>query len=257
MKKFKKLIPALCMLLISAVLMGTSTYAWFSMNKKVTVDGMEVSAKTNSRYLLIGTENNAQTIIKDNLTTVSPTIAAGYTTTVYPCAFTTTAIAKTGVDQTGNWVEANSWYTANSKDNDKSNENVENYSPFTIDGTQEKEYMAKYESYLLLSKASENLTGGTLTVTLHKDAVSEQQNNAAVSVYVVVDGYTLSNNGIIKNADGTVSVSNFSLTSVTPVKVTIYVFIDGTDEIVTSKNVNGGMLLVGNIDVQFDIESND
>ena len=53
MKKFKKLIPALCMLLISAVLMGTSTYAWFSMNTKVTATGMEVKAKSDNVFLQI------------------------------------------------------------------------------------------------------------------------------------------------------------------------------------------------------------
>lgn len=30
---FKKLIPSMAMLLISAMLLGTSTFAWFSMNK--------------------------------------------------------------------------------------------------------------------------------------------------------------------------------------------------------------------------------
>ena len=57
MKKFKKLIPALCMLLVSAVLVGTSTYAWFSMNDKVTVTGLEVKAKTDQVYLLISKDN--------------------------------------------------------------------------------------------------------------------------------------------------------------------------------------------------------
>lgn len=40
MKKFSKLIPAFCMLLISAMLMGTSTFAWFSMNTQVTATGI-------------------------------------------------------------------------------------------------------------------------------------------------------------------------------------------------------------------------
>ena len=40
----KKLIPAICMLLISACMFGTSTFAWFSMNNTVTVSGMEVTA---------------------------------------------------------------------------------------------------------------------------------------------------------------------------------------------------------------------
>ena len=52
MKKFKKLIPALCMLLVSAVMLGSTTFAWFSMNTKVTASNMEVKA-TASRNLLI------------------------------------------------------------------------------------------------------------------------------------------------------------------------------------------------------------
>ena len=40
----KKLIPAMCLLLVSAVLMGTSTFAWFTMNTTVTASGMQVNA---------------------------------------------------------------------------------------------------------------------------------------------------------------------------------------------------------------------
>ena len=40
----KKLIPALCMLLVAACLMGTSTYAWFAANINVTASGMQVKA---------------------------------------------------------------------------------------------------------------------------------------------------------------------------------------------------------------------
>ena len=52
MKKFKKLIPALALLLVSAVLMSTASYAWFSMNNKVTVTGMEVKTKVSSNMLI-------------------------------------------------------------------------------------------------------------------------------------------------------------------------------------------------------------
>ncbi len=53
MTKFKKIIPALCMLLISAVLMGTSTYAWFSMNTQVSATGMKVTANSTNLFLQI------------------------------------------------------------------------------------------------------------------------------------------------------------------------------------------------------------
>lgn len=52
MKKFKKLIPALCMLLISAVMLGSSTFAWFSMNKTVTASGMQVKAQAEGSIVI-------------------------------------------------------------------------------------------------------------------------------------------------------------------------------------------------------------
>ncbi|MBP5209532.1 MAG: hypothetical protein J6125_01595, partial [Clostridia bacterium] len=48
----KKLIPALCLLLISAAMLGTSTFAWFSMNTTVSATNMTVKA-TASKNLLI------------------------------------------------------------------------------------------------------------------------------------------------------------------------------------------------------------
>lgn len=48
----KKLIPALCLLLISAMLMGTSTYAWFTMNKTVTATGMKVQARAEGGIVI-------------------------------------------------------------------------------------------------------------------------------------------------------------------------------------------------------------
>lgn len=48
----KKIIPSICMLLVTAVLMGTSTYAWFSMNREVKATGMQVSAVTSSNLII-------------------------------------------------------------------------------------------------------------------------------------------------------------------------------------------------------------
>lgn len=59
----KKLIPAICMTLIAAVMLASSTFAWFSMNREVSADGMQVTANSNSVYLLISsTKTTAETI---------------------------------------------------------------------------------------------------------------------------------------------------------------------------------------------------
>lgn len=52
----KKLLPAISLLLISAVLLSTASYAWFSMNTTVTATGMQVTANAPTS-LLISTTN--------------------------------------------------------------------------------------------------------------------------------------------------------------------------------------------------------
>ena len=59
MKKFKKLIPALCMLLVSAVMLGSTTFAWFSMNRTVTATGMEIKAEVSTQLLIKGSAATA------------------------------------------------------------------------------------------------------------------------------------------------------------------------------------------------------
>ena len=53
MKKFKKLIPALCMLLVSAVMLGSTTFAWFSMNSTVTATGMSIQANVPTNLYIL------------------------------------------------------------------------------------------------------------------------------------------------------------------------------------------------------------
>jgi hypothetical protein len=48
----KKLIPAVGMLAVSASMLATSTYAWFTMNKEVRVTGMEVKTQVGDSLLI-------------------------------------------------------------------------------------------------------------------------------------------------------------------------------------------------------------
>ncbi|MBO4934899.1 MAG: hypothetical protein J5441_07030 [Clostridia bacterium] len=100
--KFKRLIPALAMLLVSAILLGTSTFAWFSMNNQVTATGMKVQAVAEGgieiRYnvLATGTDDN---------TAYSYTDDAGMTTAT---ALRPTSTAATGTASaiTSKWLHA-------------------------------------------------------------------------------------------------------------------------------------------------------
>ncbi|MBO7519656.1 MAG: hypothetical protein J6T73_02660, partial [Clostridia bacterium] len=90
----KKLIPALAMLLVSAILLGTSTYAWFSMNTVVSATNMQVKAIADQGILI----NEVATAADTNWDEA----ATANQTTALPLRATSTANTVT-------------WYTANSK----------------------------------------------------------------------------------------------------------------------------------------------
>ena len=55
----KKLIPAAGMLALSASMLATSTYAWFTMNKTVEVTGMELKTKVGANLLISSNNDEA------------------------------------------------------------------------------------------------------------------------------------------------------------------------------------------------------
>lgn len=55
----KRIAGAAAMLLLSATMLGTSTYAWFTMSREVTVNGMEVRTKVSSNLLICDTNVEA------------------------------------------------------------------------------------------------------------------------------------------------------------------------------------------------------
>jgi len=52
MKKMRKIIPALAMLLVSAIMMSTASFAWFTMNDEVTATGMQIQAKSTGSLVI-------------------------------------------------------------------------------------------------------------------------------------------------------------------------------------------------------------
>lgn len=57
MKVFRKLIPSFIMLLISAIMLSTASYAWFSMNTAVTATNMSVKATTGPSLVISASTN--------------------------------------------------------------------------------------------------------------------------------------------------------------------------------------------------------
>ena len=59
MKLSRKLIPAFAMLLVSAIMLTTASYAWFSINTEVKVDGMSVKTTASDSVLIVGSALDA------------------------------------------------------------------------------------------------------------------------------------------------------------------------------------------------------
>ena len=66
MKKNKrKLLSAIGMLTVSAVMLTTSTFAWFSINKRAMVKDMSLRATVSSNLLISADNADDSTYVKD------------------------------------------------------------------------------------------------------------------------------------------------------------------------------------------------
>jgi len=270
MKKFKKLIPALCMLLVSAILLGGSTYAWFSMNNEVTAKGMNVNLKTNTQFLVISKTTTLGNAAETDLQKV-----AGYgmetgATTVYPVAYsnegTTLKVTNDGKTVTDKIIQAKGWYTANSPQYNVATgtigtetevvTNVKELSEsavLTANNSLAK-YTVKYTGYIGLAENSDAVTG-TFTVTpSFKNGATLA--DAAVSALVIIKKGATEARLVFKSGDTakTTTGTTFSLTSETDgyAEITVYLFVDGN-----STNVKDGTdvaTLTGNLELVFKMD---
>jgi hypothetical protein len=64
--KARKLLPALAMLTVSAISLSSATYAWFTMNKEVTVTGMSMRTKVSENLLISPDTLTSTAINADN-----------------------------------------------------------------------------------------------------------------------------------------------------------------------------------------------
>ena len=60
MKISRKLIPAVAFMLVAAVLITTATFAWFSMNSRVTATGMQMETEAGDNVLIADTAEMAK-----------------------------------------------------------------------------------------------------------------------------------------------------------------------------------------------------
>lgn len=245
----KKLIPAICMTLIAAVMLASSTFAWFSMNTQVTATGMQVVAKSDNTYLLISSTNNtAGAIQTENMITTALTVSDA-DAKVYPCApatsstevayLTTSGKTVDGVTITTAGVEVTSaetaeavtnWYTANAASSSASTINAGTARQLTdFDG-----YVIQKKVYLTVAKGANAAKELTVTPTISQKASGSDISAARILI-------TTSNGGfaILKNGDSNINIhgsTSNNITDATVFTVNIYIYIDGNDSMIYTNN---------------------
>ncbi len=269
MKKFKKLIPAFCAMLVSAAMLGTSTYAWFSVNKEVTATDMSVTAVANTQYFVV-----RATLPEDNKftsadltanTTAKATLATGgiaasqentaATQNVYPVAYTKTPLKTTNNSTETNDVEANNWYWGGVSADDITQDNQANTKFTTLSTVGEDSYavLSGNRNYFVGYKFYVGLADNTASCeqVLHFEAENNTNTNAAAIAGIAVkhssvtDTYTYvpfaSATGDIKTEKYSFVAKNATAgTEATYVEVIVFVYIDGTNTEIMSKNIKTG-----------------
>lgn len=250
MKKFRKLIPALCMLLVSALFVGTSTYAWFSMNTKVTATDMKVTAKSDSIYLLISKD---KTSVADIQAQQQTTVAIKNTNTeLMPSALATKATnTDVRVDSINDYSSASNWYTAYAEKENASAVKMNTEKNLATESLNFADYVQTYTYTFTLAKGSneaQNLTATSCKMTA--DAAGTGTITPVRILLVCGDNVVeFDSNGAL--VDGTNKILADSVKDSTVVTVKAYVYYNGNDEAVYTNNVAN--LAGASIDLTFDV----
>lgn len=248
MKKFKKLIPAFCAMLVSAAMLGTSTYAWFSVNKEVTATDMSVTAVADTQYFLISTTADFSVEkLSTNLTAEQMTQKGiGDKAEVYPAAYGTVGA-----------ITEDSWYTANLDTDGTSIVKTTKITAPEGEGKmvyQNNQYFVGYSFYVGLAKNSAdyndhlkvlavNSKNGAKIAAVQFQAMTGNTQPTEAGEFLPVEDTTASS-----TTGGLASTQKYVLSATAKkcVKITVYVFIDGG-----SANIkNGSTQLTGTVGIK-------
>lgn len=246
MKATRKLIPAIAMLLISAVMMSTATFAWFSTNTQVSAGGMTIKAKSETLFLQIVAGTDEFDADKDQINAD----AKQATATIAPVSPASAiagdlkSLTKLSVASTKDarfLLSTIKWVTAFSDKVSTSTKPADNIytdvtsniaslvllNTFKVRLNPSKGGGVVSAKDLTVSNVSITEAGGTSSKTLLAAARLLVSGPQGVAIYDY-DGTLLAGNAIIADelkADGT------------PVEITVYLYFDGEDSTCFSNNV--------------------
>lgn len=261
MKKFKKLIPAFCAMLVSAAMLGTSTYAWFSVNKEVTATDMSVTAVADTQYFVILSDVTSGFTSETgvNKTASITKVAAGgigNKAKAYPTAYATADLTLNGSADVK--VQKGNWYTAgvDAEKEEAGNGANSKYSTLEVLGNDENGTTVKTKmNYFVGYKFYVGLADDTASCTQVLSFESVETENSVVKIAGITvksagNGATSATEEYVpfaatgatkKTTSAYEFVAKDSKNSGTNtakyVEVVVYVYIDGTNTKIMSENL--------------------
>lgn len=256
----KQLAAAIAMVMVAAVALGASTYAWFVSNNKVTATTSTISAQSNAAFMYIRDEKEES----KNLTADTSSVTS---TALYPAHWVTVAENSA---ESGNYKgkDAGKFYTAYGTTADNGAmvtdtlKLVEKAADSETKGSPADAVDAKYavkNTFFIGSKGTELsdlvVAAASLTNEDGNNSTSENADldNALRILVTCGDNWVLCDKSSIlaSNEDNTAHKLADKVSS-TETEVNIYVFYDGDDTQVNTNNLPDLKKASKNITVQFD-----
>lgn len=245
MKMSKTILPALAMLIVSAVMLSTASFAWFAMSTEVSATNMQVSITSDAANLVIATtpeaitDNDAYNTLNwdvDREALLLPTAHEGALSTDFADS------------------DKDVWYTQNS-DNPNSSvgtaESKESIDPTALDG----KYALVETFYIGVTAGSNNMYDLKARAVIENVDTNTNATLDAIRVLVVCEeletGFqTFQTTGLKDDYSASIKLAD-KITDTEPVAVTVYIYYDGNDPSVKSVNLAAGTIADANITVYF------
>ena len=247
MKTTRKILPALVMLLVSAIMLSTASYAWFASNSTVAATGMQVKVKANNYYLEISKAEG------------TPSFSSGVELKNEAVKEIELVHAMFGTPTQASTVPNDlNWYLGSSSSATEVGGIADAATPLNFTNTAIRDKYVLYNEVLVrmspssdialanltLALTSENGTTPITKVTPKSEDKNDPMKDALRILAVAYDGETVKGAQIYDAGKGELvtGTDNYLLTSVDltkQYKIAIYIYFDGQDEVaMTSKAGN-------------------
>jgi len=244
-----KIVSAAAMLAVSASMLGTSTYAWFTMNKAVTVDGMQLKAKAETGLVVA---NAAAGTYDETASTAKATVAQLYPGSTYNLS--TWLHSTSGRTDAANTQKSYTLGTPWVNNDDCGNYVVHDF--YLKGATADATTLTSLDINSVEAKVSTSAPSQELSKALRVGIQFEGSSN--IYIYAPVTGYTATvsvqkavgdyssvttDRESVSALAGNVKSQDTSITSLpsrgtdTPIHASVYIWYEGEDENCKSDNL--------------------